>query len=246
MPTPAEENDRIAAQFRTAAVRSDAGGRRSGAIGQGSAEARRRHQLRKLLNMVIALGAIVGAATYAGFMLGGIGNGGVILMFLALVVALPVLAVFPRMRVPSLASLNEGDVRGLVARTELWLEAQRPALPAPAAQLVEGIGVKLDALGLQLESADQNAPAVAEVRKLIGEYLPGVVSAYTAIPPQLRQEQQAGRSPDEDLADSLGKISAEIDNVTRQLAAGQIDQLAVATRFLDYKYGGEVGELPKP
>ena len=246
MPTPTEENDRIAAQARAAMVRSEPGGRRSGSIGQGSAEARRRHQVRKLLNMAIAVGAIIAAATYAGFMLGGIGNGGIMLMFLALVVAVPVLAVFPRMKVPSLESLNSGDVRSMVARTELWLESQRPALPAPAAQLVEGIGVKLDALGLQLENADQQEPAIREVRKLVGEHLPGVVNAYTAIPAQLRQEQQAGSSPDEDLAQSLGKISAEIDNVTRQLAAGQIDQLSVTTRFLDYKYGQGAGELPKP
>lgn len=244
MPTPTEENDRIAAQAREALVRPDAGGRRGGSIGQGSAEARRRHQLRKLLNMVIAVGAIVAAATYAGFMLGGIGNGGIMLMFLAIVVALFVFSVFPRMKVPSLASLNSGNVPRMVAQTELWLEAQRPALPAPAAQLVDGIGVKLDALGLQLESADQSAPAVAEVRKLVGEHLPGVVAAYTAIPANLRQDQQAGRSPDQDLADSLGKISAEIDNVSRQLAAGQIDQLAVTTRFLDYKYGEKDALIP--
>jgi len=245
LATPAEENDRIAAQARQAMVRKDAGGQRRGSIGQGSAEARRRHQVRKLLNMVLAVGAIVAAATYAGFMFGGIGDGGVLLMILAILVALPVLAIFPRMKVPSLAALNSGDVRSMVARTELWLEAQRPALPAPASQLIEDIGVKLDALGLQLDRADQREPVIGEVRKLVGEHLPGVVTAYTAIPAPLRSEQQAGRSPDEDLADSLGTISAEIDNVTRQLAAGQIDQLAITTRFLDYKYGGDQEAIGK-
>jgi hypothetical protein len=55
----------------------------------------------------------------------------------------------------------------------------------------------------------------------------------------LRSAKQGEASPDEQLAASLGKISTEIDSVTRQLAEGSIDKLAIQTRFLDYKYGGD-------
>jgi len=82
------------------------------------------------------------------------------------------------------------------------------------------------------------------VRQLVGETLPGLVSTYTSIPRHLRAEASAGASPDQQLTDSLGKISAEIDSVTRQLAAGAIDNLAITTRYLDYKYGGAI-EAPK-
>ena len=51
------------------------------------------------------------------------------------------------------------------------------------------------------------------------------------------REQRAGGSPDEQIVESLGKISTEIDQVTRQLAAGALDDLAIRTRYLDYKYG---------
>jgi len=68
----------------------------------------------------------------------------------------------------------------MVARTELWLEAQRPALPAPAVNLIDQIGVQLDGLGLQLEGIDPAEPAVSEVRKLVGEHLPGMVESYPA------------------------------------------------------------------
>ena len=110
-------------------------------------------------------------------------------------------------------------------------------LPAPAVRLIDQIGVQLDALGLQLDGLDDSVPAVGEVRKLVGEHLPELVSSYTSIPRHLRAEPRAGRSPDEQLADSLGKISTEIDSVTRQLAEGAIDKLAIRTRYLDYKYG---------
>lgn len=245
MPTPAEESDRILAQARESLLRNQAGGRRLAPIGRGSSELRRQHQLKKLLAMLVAVVAVVVASLGAAIFLSGIGLIGIVMTVLAVIAAVAVFSMWPDIKVPALDGLNRGNARTLVANTELWLESQRPALPPPAVQLVDAIGVQLDALGLQLEKVGEEQPAIRDVRKLVGEHLPGVVSAYTSIPAHLRQEQQAGRSPDQDLADSLGKISAEIDNVTRQLASGQIDQLAVTTRFLDYKYGDGVGNKPQ-
>ena len=56
---------------------------------------------------------------------------------------------------------------------------------------------------------------------------------------------RAGSSPDKQLVESLGKISAEIDSVTRQLAEGSLDDLAIRTRYLDYKYGDAIEAPPK-
>jgi hypothetical protein len=230
------------AEARNSLVRQQAGGRRVQSIGRRSADIRRQHRLRKAARIAAAVGAIIVAAMVAGLILNGIGFAGVMLTLLAMVAAVVVFGSFPKFRVPERATLNRGSVRALVGNTELWLEAQRPALPAPAVQIVDRLGLQLDALGVQLEALDEKQPAIAEVRKLVGEHLPGVVSAYTAIPPHLRGEPRAGGTPDEQLADSLGKISAEIDSVTRQLADGQIDSLAVQTRFLDYKYGAGIEE----
>ena len=49
-----------------------------------------------------------------------------------------------------------------------------------------------------------------------------------------------GRNADQQLVDGLSKISAEIDDITRQLASGDLDALAVQTRYLDYRYGAGV------
>jgi len=92
-------------------------------------------------------------------------------------------------------------------------------------------------LGLQLETVDPAHPAAHETRKLVGETLPGMVDAYRRIPGHLRGEKRAGSTPDEQLVESLGKISSEIDSVTRQLADGALDDLAIRTRYLAYRYG---------
>lgn len=239
MADSATDSSRILAEARNSLQRQQAGGRREGgrSIGRRSAELKRLHMLRKAARMAFAVMAILFAALVAGLVIDGIGFTGLVVTFLAIVGAIGLLGTFPRLKVPDLAALNRGDVRTMVARTELWLEAQRPALPAPAVNLIDQIGVQLDGLGLQLEGIDPAEPAVSEVRKLVGEHLPGMVESYRRIPANLRREQREGRNADQQLTEGLGKISAEIDAVTRQLAAGDLDALAVRGRFLDYKYG---------
>lgn len=240
MVSPAHDSDRTLAQARQSLTNQRAGGRRVVSIGQRSAALKREHTFRKVGRAVTAVVAIIVAAMVAGLVIDGIGFTGVMVTALAIFAAIMVFGRYPKMKVPQRRDLTGGDVRSLVGRTELWLESQRPALPAPAVQLVDQIGTQLDALGLQLDGLDENQPAAVEVRKLVGEHLPELVSTYTSIPRHLRTEPRAGRTPDEQLADSLGKISTEIDSVTRQLASGAIDNLAITTRYLDYKYGAGV------
>ncbi|WP_298168730.1 hypothetical protein [Novosphingobium sp.] len=244
MAESASESSRILAEARASLQRQQAGGRRVGgrSIGRRSAELKRLHLARKAARMAFAVMAILLGAFVTGLAINGIGFTGIVVTFLAIVAALAVLGTFPKLKVPDLTALNRGDVRTMVARTELWLEAQRPALPAPAVNLIDQIGVQLDGLGLQLEGVDPAEPAVTEVRKLVGEHLPGMVESYRRIPAGLRREQRDGRNADQQLTDGLGKISQEIDAVTRQLAAGDLDALAVRGRFLDYKYGGELDQ----
>lgn len=222
--------------------------RRAPSIGRGSAEMKAKHLANKIARVVATVAAIVVAAGVIGLVIGGLGFVGVMATLCAIVAAVVVFSSFPKIRVPKVGDLNTGDVRQMVARTELWLEHQRPALPAPAVPLLDQIGAQLDALGVQLEHVEPLHPAAVETRKLVGETLPGMVEAYRKIPPHLRKEQRAGASPDEQLVDSLGKISREIDHVTRQLADGALDDLAIRTRYLDYRYGaaGEPDALPAP
>jgi len=245
MTGEAQQNDKILAEARrTLEFQRSGGRRRQPPIGRGSAELRQQNLKTRIKLIGGSLLAIVFAAMAVGIVIDGLRFTGVMVPFLGVVACTFLFSNFPKVRVPKRADLNTGDVRHMVARTELWLESQRPALPPPAVTLVDKIGTQLDALGLQLETVDPAHPAAQETRKLVGETLPGMVDAYRRIPTQLRREQRAGSSPDQQIVESLGKISTEIDQVTRQLAAGALDDLAVRTRYLDYKYGD--AEEPAP
>lgn len=240
MADSTRQSDQIlSAAGKSLALQRDGGVHRQAAsIGKGSAELKAGALLKRLRNVAIAVLGIVAAATVAGWILNGIGFWGIMLTFLALVAAIGGFSIFPKVKVPKRADLKKGDARQMVGRTELWLEAQRPALPPPAVQVVDQLGVQLDALGLQLETIDQNNPAVNEVRELVGEYIPETIDNYRKIPAHLRAEKHAGKTADERLTESLGKISGEVDRVTRRLAEGALDDLAIKSRYLDYRFGG--------
>jgi hypothetical protein len=246
MAGEAQNHDQIMAEARRSLVDQRMGGRRrQPPIGRGSAELRQQNLMTRIKLIGGSLLAIVLAAMVTGIAIDGIGFTGIMVAFLGIVACTFLFSNFPKVKVPRRADLNSGDVRHMVARTELWLESQRPALPPPAVTLVDKIGVQLDALGLQLETINPAHPAAQETRKLVGETLPGMVDAYRRIPAHLRREKNAGASPDEQIVESLGKISNEIDQVTRQLAAGALDDLAVRTRYLDYKYGDAAEPAPE-
>jgi hypothetical protein len=237
----AQDSDAILAAARASLNHQRAGGRRvAGApIGRRSAAIRREaqwRQLRRVMTVVIAALALMAAGA---FVLHAISTVLVVIVLALVAVAVLGLARQGTVKIPRLEELRKAPAKVLVGNTQLWLEAQRPALPAPALDLVGQIGGQLDLLGTQLERLDESTPAVAQVRTLVGQNLPDLVNAYTAIPAPLRGQKQGDSSPDEQLAASLGKISTEIDSVTRQLAEGAIDHLAIQTRFLDYKYGGD-------
>ena len=238
------DSDRILSEARNSLANQRAGGRRVQPIGRRSAERRRLHAMRKAVRIALAVAVIAVVTIGAGLVLDGIGFTGLFLAVLATMLAVFVFATWPRIGVPEIGKINRGDVKTLVGNTELWLESRRPALPAPAAAIVDRIGGQLDVLGVQLEGLDDKRAEAIEIRKLIGESLPDIVSTYTRIPAHLRAEPQGGSSPDEQLAQSLGRISGEIEQITRDLAAGEIDGLAVRARYLGYKYGEGLEETP--
>ncbi|MEO0463928.1 MAG: hypothetical protein AAF127_12410 [Pseudomonadota bacterium] len=207
-------------------------------IGKGSAQERARVWVNRAKYFAGAVLTILVTAGIAGVVLNGIGFTGVMMVALAVMAAAFVFGNYPKVKVPRRTELKGGSPQAMVANTELWLEAQRPALPPPAIKVVDDLGVQLDALGLQLETIDAAHPAMPQVRELVGEYIPETIDNYRKIPEHLRAEQHTGKSADERLTDSLGKLSSEIDRVTRELAEGAMDDLAIKDRYLEYRYGG--------
>ncbi|MBX4378861.1 hypothetical protein K4H02_27785, partial [Mycobacterium tuberculosis] len=75
-------------------------------------------------------------------------------------------------------ALAQTELAALPLKTEIWLENQRKALPAPAVTLVDSIGVKLEILAPQLERLSEQEPAAQEVRRLLADHLPELVTGY--------------------------------------------------------------------
>ena len=155
---------------------------------------------------------------------------GLIVAALLLIVLLPS---EPRVRTQALAA---APLTALPLQTEIWLDNQRKALPAPAVTLADSIGVKLETLAPQLERLSEQEPAAQEIRKLLSDHLPELVTGYETIPASLRREERNGRVPEQQLVEGLTVIDGELARISETLASGDIDKLAVQNRFLELKY----------
>lgn len=205
-------------------------------------ERRRAAFMRVARRLIVALGAIILAVAAAGLIFGPIGLGGVVLMILAMVlVGCSIVAWSVRGDdEPPERFVAQTDLAQLPARTDGWLEKQRPALPAPAQRQLDQISLGLERLGPQLAGLDPREPAAIEVRRLIGEELPELVRGYQRVPePLRRQPLNGGASPDRQLAEGLETISEELGRMNGQLAAGDLHALATQQRYLELKYKGD-------
>jgi hypothetical protein len=190
---------------------------------------------KRLTRIAVADVSILIAAMVIGWIV-PLGIGGAMLVMALLVAATVLFAVWPAERTPTPERLAAVDIRALPAQTERWLEAQRPALPAPAMTLVDRIGLRLETLTPQLATLDANTQEAVDVRKLIGEQLPAFVKDYEKVPASLRTTPRNGRTPDAELVDGLKLIEQEIGEMTARLAQSDLDNLSTRGRFLEMKY----------
>jgi hypothetical protein len=211
-------------------------------IGSKSRALRKAHFFGKVARAAIAVGVIMVGAGIIGAILDGIGFWGVMATGIAGVAAAYVLLRYPQMPMPTMDSLRQTDLGTLAGKTEIWLESQRPALPAPAITIVQDIGLRLDALAPQLQTLDESNPAAREVRKLVGEHLPELINGYKRIPEPLRRKDNAGKTPEQQLIDGLKTIDREIETMTGQIARGELDKLATRGRYLEIRYDAGVAD----
>lgn len=205
-------------------------------IGTKSQALRRAHFWGKVSKAALAVGAVLIGAGIVGAIIDGIGFWGVMITAIAGAAAAYVLLRYPEMPMPTTESLRQTDLGTLAGKTEIWLEAQRPALPAPAVTIMQEIGVRLDELAPQLQTLDENDPASREVRKLVGEHLPELINGYKRIPESLKRKDHGGKTPEQQLVDGLKLIDREIETMTGQISRGELDKLAVRGRYLELRY----------
>lgn len=205
-------------------------------IRQRQRDRRRKALARIFRRMVLALFAVLIVAVGWGFVVGPLGLTGIMVAAIALFMAFAAILSVSATREPTPAALAASDLPLLPQRTEQWLEKQRPMLPAPAARLVDGIGLKLEALTPQLATIDPQDPVAAQLRKLLGTELPELVDGYRRVPDTLRREARDGPSPDRQLLDGLRVVDEQLRQATEQLASGDLYKLATQGRYLELKY----------
>ncbi len=199
---------------------------------------RRETWRRRLRFMGLGFATVLIGAIIFGAVVHPLGFFGTMLVFLllaaVLVSAFSVRA--PRPQEP--AKFASGDLAQLPRQTELWLESQRPALPAPAQSLIDQIGVRLDTLTPQLAGLNAQAPVAADLRALMGEQLPELVAGFRRIPKPLQGQAQheGGLSPEEQLIDGLNLIETQLADASLSIARGDLDRLATHQRYLELKY----------
>lgn len=217
--------------------------RRSSPEGRAAARRRRERRKQRAAQMMrrmffVTLAILVGAVIWG--MISPIGGTGVMAVVLAMILAWIGVLLFTAEPAGKAEELPQVALKALPARTEQWLDSQRPALPAPANRLIDQIGVRLDGLAPCVQNLDEREPAALEVRRLVGEELPELVRGYQRVPQQLRRE-----GPDAQLIEGLRVVESELGRMTAQLASGELDKLATQGKYLELKYRGDEETTPR-
>lgn len=206
---PTQQGRASAAQLRRA--------KRMATIGIGGAA------LVFLMLIVIAIGAAIGPAVIG----------------LALVAMLAVMCaaiLFSRDAPVTVEQIRQGSLPQIADRTNDWLMQQRRALPAPAQTLADSIGDRIANLRPQLETVDARTVEAQELKRLVGEDLPDLVTKYAAVPANLRREERNGRVPEAELVAGLKLVDQQIDGIARTLGAEKMDKLSSQKRYLELRY----------
>ncbi|MES2495077.1 MAG: hypothetical protein V4618_03100 [Pseudomonadota bacterium] len=197
---------------------------------------------RRLKYAFFAVLAVALAGGLIGSFIVPLGIWGFFLMLVAMAIVFFGIMGWPQAAEPTPQQMAKSDLPLLPLQTERWLEAQRPALPAPAQRLADEIGIKLETLAPHLAEIDPREPAAYEFRKLMAEELPELVEGYKRVPEAMRRAERNGSSPDRQLVEGLRVVDEELARMGEQLVSGDLNKLATQGRYLELKYRGEDGE----
>lgn len=231
MHETAAEAEQARATIRRLSPQGRAGARRL--------RAARARRARRLATGWLAVAVVVFAGYYAlGAVAGPFGTTGLATATAVMLGACAVLAMRALPTPATAPTVAPGELPQLPARVEAWLADQRPALPAPAAALLDGIAARVAALAPHLAGLDADGEPADALRRLAGDELPGLVERYRAIPVPLRAEPGGdGTTPDARLLHALEVVDRELAALTRRIGAVAADGLSTHDRYLTGKYG---------
>ncbi len=191
----------------------------------------------RVRNMAIGVALVLMAALLWGGLIAPLGFAGMMLTAAAIITTMVVLARYPRARAPRLERLPEAPLAALPGQVEAWLDRQRPMLPAPAANELDRLMVRLEAIQPELARLDPDRPEADDARRLIGDHLPRLVQSYADVPEAHRRTPDATRH----LREGLAVVSTEIDRLEKALARDRLMALETEGRFLESRWSRKGG-----
>lgn len=133
------------------------------------------------------------------------------------------------------ADLPNGE---MVRRFDSYLYRTRAALPAPARAEIDAISVRLPALKQTLERVETLDPKAQDARRLMSLHLPGLIDRYLNVPQEFRKEGDAeGVSVDQRLIEGLAAARTALDEISEDLARGDLAAFETQGRFIKSRYG---------
>lgn len=133
----------------------------------------------------------------------------------------------------------------MVQRFDSYLYQARRSLPAAAQQVADSISANLGTLKTTLERIDALDPDAQDARRLMSVHLPGLVERYANVPKAYRGEVDAeGKSVDQRLVESLEASRAALKEIGERLAKRDMDAFQTQGRFIQSRYGQEMGPPP--
>lgn len=191
---------------------------------------------RRVTNISIALGVLIGATIGFGLIVGPIGIGG-----LFGVLALMLLAVlffsFWGGEKPVVDYREDMPNKAVVQRLDGLLARRRGDLPAAAARSVDAISAQLPLLESRLAETNILDPLAQDARRLMGKHLPELIERYERVPAQYRGERDAeGLTVNDRLVAGLDAAKTALDDLGRKLAREDVDAFQVQGRFIESRY----------
>jgi len=126
----------------------------------------------------------------------------------------------------------------MVQRFDSYLYRMRAALPAPARAEIDAISQKLPALKQSLERVEPIDPKAQDARRLMSIHLPGLIDRYLNVPAEFRaQADGEGLTVDQRLVEGLAAARTAIDEISQDLAQGDLNAFETQGRFIKSRYG---------
>lgn len=126
----------------------------------------------------------------------------------------------------------------MVQRFDSYLYRSRGALPAPARAEIDAISGRLPALRQVLERVETLDPKAQDARRLMSVHLPGLIDRYHAVPAAYRAETDSeGLTVDQRLVEGLSAARTALDEISADLARGDLAAFETQGRFIKSRYG---------